>query len=159
MRYAIVLLTVSVAACANQAPDLGIGPTPVLTTAGLAVTAPIGDADVSCSDRAPIWITPAYTTDNGHLLGEWTPVINIDTYQVEISYSRDGIEPWRVVAAFDTNRTEFRYVDKENGGRYLVHVRVKNRCDVAGEWSRQFSVILAGGPDDPVSPQEEYYRD
>jgi hypothetical protein len=158
MRYAIVLLTACVVGCSSQARDIGVGPTPTLTTAGLSGIAPIGDADVSCSDRAPIWVTPAYSTSHGYLQGEWTPVLNIDTYQVEISYSRDGIEPWRVVSVFDTNRTEFRYVDRESGGRYRVHVRVKNRCDVAGEWSTQLSVILGGGSEDPAPPQE-YYLD
>ena len=149
MRYAIVLLIGCVAAgCGSQTADLGVGPTAALSTTGLAATAPIGDADISCSDQAPIWVTTAYTSDNGAVHGEWTPVLNIDTYQVEIRYSRDAIQPWRVVSAFDTNRTEFRYVDGENGGRYRIRVRAKNRCDRAGAWSPQLDVILADGADD-----------
>src|SRR5262245_59522876 len=123
MRYAIVLLTALVAAACGEAPDTGVSPSSMLSVTGLTQTAPMGDAANSCTDSAPIWVTVNYTTSNGHLQGEWTPIFNIDTYQVQISYSRDGIEPWRVVAAFDTNRTEFRYVDRENGGRYLVRVR------------------------------------
>ncbi len=157
MRYAIVLLTALVAAACGEAPDTGVSPTSMLSVTGFTQTAPIGDAANSCSDSAPIWVTVNYTTSNGHLQGEWTPIFNIDTYQVEISYSRDGIEPWHVVAAFDTNRTEFRYVDRENGGRYLVRVRVKNRCDRVGAWSTPLSVMLAdGAPDDEGSSEEEY---
>jgi hypothetical protein len=157
MRYAIVLLTAVVAtACAGEAPDTGIGPTPFVTTNGFAETAAIGDAENSCSDRTPIWVTLNYTTSHGHLQGEWTPVLSIETYQVEIRYSRDGIEPWRVVAAFDTNRTEFRYVDRENGGRYLVRVRVKNRCDRVGAWSTPLNVTIEDGPDDAGSSEGEY---
>jgi hypothetical protein len=161
MRYAIVLLTAVVTTACGEAPDTGISPTSVLSVTGNTQTAPIGDAANSCSDSAPIWVTVNYTTGNGHLQGEWTPIFNIDTYQVEISYSRDGIEPWRVVSAFDTNRTEFRYVDRENGGRYLVRVRVKNRCDRVGAWSTPLNVMLADGAEDPgpPPPQEEYYRD
>jgi hypothetical protein len=90
-----------------------------------------------------------------------TPVTLLPGTSLEISYSRDGIEPWHVVAAFDTNRTEFRYVDREDGGRYSVRVRVKNRCDRVGAWSAPLDVMLADGIDDPGPPQEqeEYYRD
>jgi hypothetical protein len=160
MRQVIVLLTACVAAaCASPAPDTGVSPTPELTTAGFAETAPMDLADNSCSDRAPIWLTLHYTTSNGALQGEWTPILNIETYQIEISYSRDGIQPWRVVAAFDTNRTEFRYVDRENGGRYLVRVRVKNRCDRVGAWSTQLNVMIDDGPDDEGPSEEQYYGD
>lgn len=156
MRYVIVLLTACLAtACGSQTADLGVGPTTGLMTSGLAVTAPIGNAENTCSDQAPIWVTTAYSSSNGTVHGEWTPVFNIETYQVEISYSRDGIQPWRVVAAFDTNRTELRYVDRENGGRYRVRVRVKNRCDRAGAWSTQLNVILEAGQD-PSPADEEY---
>ena len=91
------------------------------------------------------WVTPHYTTDGGDITGEWTPVSNVDTYRVQISYSRDGIQPWRVVSTFDTNRTEFRYVDGENGGRYLVRVRLKNRCDGMGPWSEALRIYVGGG--------------
>jgi hypothetical protein len=91
------------------------------------------------------WVTPHYTTDGGDITGEWSPVFNVDTYRVQISYSRDGIQPWRVVSTFDTNRTEFRYVDGENGGRYLVRVRLKNRCDGMGPWSEALRIYVGGG--------------
>ena len=74
---------------------------------------------------------------------------------MEISYSVDGSQPWRVVSMFDTNRTEFRYVDAEHGGRYLVRVRVKNRCDRSGAWSEQLSIIIGGGAD----PSNDYEQE
>lgn len=147
MRHVIMLLTAcTVAACGNQALDTGVNPTSTVGNGSLAAIAPIGHPANTCSDQAVTWVTPHYSTDDGHIKGEWTPVYNVDTYQVEISYSRDG-SPWRVVSTFDTNRTEFRYVDRENGGRYLVRVRVKNRCDRTGAWSQQLSIIVGGGED------------
>ena len=143
MRLMIVLLTACiVAACGNQSLETGVSPTSTLGNGSLAETAAIGDIDNSCSDQTTFWVTPHYSTNDGYIKGEWTPVFNIDTYKVQISYSRDGIEPWRVVAAFDTNRTEFRHVDTENGGRYLVRVRVKNRCDGMGPWSEALRIYV-----------------
>ena len=147
MRSLIVLLTAActVAACGNQSLDTGVSPTSTLGHGSLASTAPTGDIANSCSDQTMFWVTPHYTTDGGDITGEWTPVFNVDTYRVQISYSRDGIQPWRVVSTFDTNRTEFRYVDGENGGRYLVRVRLKNRCDGMGPWSEALRIYVGGG--------------
>jgi hypothetical protein len=118
-----------------------------LGNGSLAETAAIGNIENSCSDQTTFWVTPHYSTDDGYIKGEWTPVFNVDTYKVQVSYSRDGIQPWRVVATFDTNRTEFRYVDGENGGRYSVRVRVKNRCDGMGPWSEALRIYVGGGQD------------
>jgi hypothetical protein len=160
MRCAIMLLTAcSVAACGSHAPDTGVSPTSTLIVSGLAETAPIGNAAISCSTEDPIWITAHYTTDDGALKGEWTPVLNVETYQIEITYSRDGIQPWRVVSTFYTNRSEFRYIDHEQGGRYLVRVRVKNPCDVYGAWSSQLRIIIGAGGDDPQPPPQQEYID
>jgi hypothetical protein len=143
----VLLTACTVAACGNQPLDTGVSPTSTLGNGSLAETAAIGDINNSCSNQTTFWVTPHYSTDDGYIKGEWTPVFNVDTYKVQISYSRDGIEPWRVVATFDTNRTEFRYVDGENGGRYLVRVRVKNRCDGMGPWSEALRIYIGGGAD------------
>jgi len=149
----IVLLTAcTVAACGSQSLDTGVSPTSTLGNGSLAETAAIGDVDNSCTDQTTFWVTPHYTTDDGYIKGEWTPVFNVDTYKVQISYSRDGIQPWRVVVTFDTNRTEFRYVDAENGGRYLVRVRVKNRCDGMGPWSEALRIYVGGSNDAGDAP-------
>jgi len=153
MRLMIVLLTAcTVAACGNQSLDTGVSPTSTLGNGSLAETAAIGNIENSCSDQTTFWVTPHYTTDGGYIKGEWTPVFNVETYKVQISYSRDGIQPWRVVATFDTNRTEFRYVDAENGGRYLVRVRVKNTCDGMGPWSEALRIYVGGGTDGGDAP-------
>ena len=153
MRLMIVLLTAcTVAACGNQSLDTGVSPTSTLGNGSLAETAAIGNIENSCSDQTTFWVTPHYTTDDGYIKGEWTPVFNVETYKVQISYSRDGIQPWRVVATFDTNRTEFRYVDAENGGRYLVRVRVKNTCDGMGPWSEALRIYVGGGTDGGDAP-------
>jgi hypothetical protein len=157
MRHVIMLLVAcTAAACANQPFDTGVSPTSTLSmpSNGLAAIAPIGNPDNSCPDQVASWVTPHYSTDDGYIKGEWTPVHNVETYQVEISYSVDGSQPWRVVSMFDTNRTEFRYVDAEHGGRYLVRVRVKNRCDRSGAWSEQLSIIIGGGAD-PTNDYEQ----
>ena len=155
MRLVIVLLTAcTVAACGNQSLDTGVSPTSTSGNGSLASTAPIGSVNNSCSDQTTSWVTPHYSIDGGDIKGEWTPVFNVDTYRVQISYSRDGIQPWLVVATFDTNRTEFRYVDGENGGRYLVRVRLKNRCDGMGPWSEALRIYVGGGdgPGDAAPP-------
>ena len=153
MRLMIVLLTAcTVAACGSQSLDTGVSPTSTLGNGSLAETAAIGNIENSCSDQTTFWVTPHYTTDDGYIKGEWTPVFNVETYKVQISYSRDGIQPWRIVATFDTNRTEFRYVDAENGGRYLVRVRVKNTCDGMGPWSEALRIYVGGGNDASDAP-------
>jgi hypothetical protein len=118
-----------------------------LGNGSLAETAAIGNIDNSCSNQTTFWVTPHYSTDDGYIKGEWAPVFNVETYKVQISYSRDGIQPWQIVATFDTNRTEFRYVDPENGGRYLVRVRIKNTCDGMGPWSEALRIYVGGGSD------------
>ena len=152
MRLMIVLLTACTVAACGSTLDTGVSPTSTLGNGSLTSTAAIGDIENSCSDQTTFWVTPHYTTDDGYGKGEWTPVFNVETYKVQISYSRDGIQPWRVVATFDTNRTEFRLVDAEQGGRYLVRVRLKNRCDGMGPWSEALRIYVGGGPDASDAP-------
>lgn len=119
--------------------------------AGARALAPVGHVAISCPHEPVQWATGNAGPVGRTFQAPFYPVINADAYQVEIAYSRDGIEPQRVLTTFITDRTEVRVVDTERGGRYYVRVRVKTTCDDFGDWSSVLTVYFDGLPDRPSS--------
>ena len=115
---------------------------------------------VQCSDAQVQWSTTNFSTDRRSFVVNWRPLPGVQTYEVKVSYSRDGAVEPRVVALFNTNRTEARLRDSEDGGRYYVVVRViHNDCgDVEGSWSAPLTIYVGGGSeqggsqDPPIEP-------
>jgi hypothetical protein len=90
---------------------------------------------------------PGSSTSRRTFSVEWYPVINADAYHVEVSYSRDGIEPRRILLTRTVTGTLYTVHDTERGGRYYVRVRVKTECDTTGRWNGALVIYFDGQPD------------
>lgn len=109
----------------------------------------IGSPENSCSDIAPLWLTQNASTDSERFTAAWTPVYNVETYQVEVA-SGQSDQHWR----WFVSRAEATITAFDGTGRYYVRVRVKNRCDQLGTWSKELTLYLGpeGETSRPVAP-------
>lgn len=157
---AIVCVCLLSVACAG-AVETPSSPSQVSSFSSVSVTPdmlfatsdPIGDRLNTCPDIAPIWLVKNSETDAPSFNAVFSAVNNVDTYQVEVAYSQDGVAPRKVFPIRSLNGTTFTVSPVEGSGRYYVKVRVKNRCDRTGTWSTELTVYM--GNDDSAGHKHD----
>lgn len=142
----LLALAVVAAACGSEHMNNSMGVGPEIQVPATLAQQP----GIQCSDTAPAWKTKNYSTSSRSFLVDWFALPGVQTYEVEVSYSRDGLEPKRLLRTFRTNRSNATLPDSEDGGRYYIRVRVThNDCgDVDGAFGSELTVIIAGDAGD-----------
>ena len=142
-RYAGLLAVAAfAAACGSEQLNDNSMTGPTLSPTTVMHVAP----GVTCSDEQIKWKTKNYSTSARSFLVDWYAAAGVSTYEVEVSYSRDGLEPKRLLRTFHTNRSNATLPDPEHGGRYYIRVRIThNDCgDVSAAWSTELVVYVGG---------------
>jgi hypothetical protein len=143
-----IALALVITAC-GESPTAG--PSPLSSQAGGSM---LSTAGVTCSDAATM-VTKNYSPIGRNIRVDWTTNPGSEVFQVEVSYSRTGRPPLRVIDVFTTEHTFANIADNEDGGFYFVRVRViHSACgDADGAWSRTVIIDVVGREDRrPVNP-------